>query len=290
MRELYAPHCSVCAAKEENPDIDFNLSDRVLKTVLRRIYDKYDVQHEIDPDLFRHTWMKLNDAVDEGMSVTFGEPNEAFLLELKTNNAVFAAFKTHRQQNDLAAMLMDESGKLRSYNDFRKATEPVIYDYNVNWLQTEYKTAVRSARTAARFRGYMDEKNQFPNIKWLPSRAANPREAHKKYYNNVRSINDPWWKTHYPGCVWGCQCDMENTGDAITHRGDSPVSPGEKPTPDTGGEVPTRDAGIDRNPAYTGSIFTDNHPYVKQAYPGAKKAVQEKLKKVAEENLTKNLI
>jgi len=285
MRELYTCHCPACAAKEDNTDISFNLDNRVLENVLRRIYEKFDVKHDIDPDLFSHTWTKLNEAVDEGVSVKFSEPNKDFIQELKTNNAVFAAFKTHRQQNDLASLLTDDKGKLRSYNDFRKATEPIVGDYNVNWLKTEYTTAVRSARTAARFRGYMKDKDLFPNLKWLPSRAAHPREAHMRYYDNVRSISDPWWKTHYPGCVWGCQCDMENTKEAITHRGDNPV-PGAEPTPDTAGDIPTRDAGIERNPAFTGSIFTDSHPYVKGAYPGAEQAVKEKMIEITKEDLS----
>ncbi len=238
--------------------------------MLKRIQNKFDVSAEIDPDLFAHTWSTLNSAVDKGFgTVKFGEPNYEFTQALKYNNAVFAAFKTHRQQNDLAALLADEKGNPRSFTDFRKATEPVIGAYNGRWLQTEHDTAIKCARTAAMFRQFEQNKDLFPNIKWMPSRALDPREAHKPYYNNIRALTDPWWKTHYPGSLWGCKCDVTNTADPITHIGDNPVGSGTV-TPDI---VPT--PGIDRNPAFTGSVFTDNHPYVKEAYKYAHAAVDQ---------------
>ena len=258
--------------------MDFSLDESVRNAVLKRIYEKFDVRDDIDPDLFEHARRCLDEAVESGLGaeISIGDPDPEFLRELKRNNAVFAAFKAHREQNDLAALLTDDEGNLRSYDSFRKASEPVIGRYNADWLHTEYVTAVSAARTAARFRLYMRDAGLFPNLRWLPSSAAEPRISHRAYYGNVRALTDPWWRTHYPGCVWNCQCDMENTDDPITHIGDRPVVPGEKPTRD--GATPAS-PGLDRNPAYTGSIFTDNHPYVTEAYEGAGKAVERLMEK-----------
>lgn len=274
MDSLYGRACPVCAGgKAERL---FSLPVWLKERILERIYAKFDVLKGIDPDLFRFTERALGDAVSSGFGeVRFGSPDYDFLEELERNNAVFAAFKTHRQQNDLAALLRDKDGNLRGFADFKKAAEPVIGKYNSSWLATEYNTAVRSARTAARFRKYMRDSDLFPNIRWLPSRSVDPREAHMLYYNTVRAISDPWWKTHYPGCLWNCKCDMENTADGITHIGDNPAVPSAVPT---GTGKPVSMPGLDRNPAYTGSIFTDNHPYVSKAYPGAEDAVREFLK------------
>lgn len=274
MDSLYGRACPVCAGgKAERL---FSLPVWLKERILERIYAKFDVLKDIDPDLFRFTERALGDAVSSGFGeVRFGSPDYDFLGELERNNAVFAAFKTHRQQNDLAALLRDKDGNPRGFADFKKAAEPVIGKYNTSWLATEYNTAIRSARTAARFRKYMRDSDLFPNIRWLPSRSADPREAHMPYYNTVRAISDPWWKTHYPGCLWNCKCDMENTADGITHVGDNPAVPGAVPT---GTGKPAAMPGLDRNPAYTGSIFTGNHPYVSKAYPGAEDAVREFLK------------
>ena len=137
--------------------MDFCLDESVRNAVLKRIYEKFDVRDDIDPDLFEHTRRHLDEAVESGLGaeIRFGDPDPEFLRELKRNNAVFAAFKAHREQNDLAALLTDDEGNLRSYDSFRKASEAVIGQYNADWLHTEYVTAVSAARTAACFRLYM---------------------------------------------------------------------------------------------------------------------------------------
>ena len=269
MEQLYTCACPVCA-KSEGEDGDIHLSEEELETILRQIYERdFDVETDIQRELYRQTLRLLNEAVDRVFTLV-EEENRAFVEELKHNNAVFAAFKTHRQQNDLAEELLDESGTPRSFGDFRKATAPIIGQYNVNWLQTEYLAAIRSARTAERFRRYMQDKDLYPNLRWLPSRAVEPREVHRQYYYQVRSLDDPWWLTHYPGCLWRCQCDMENTKDAITHVGDNPVTAEGVKVDDAGAASP----GLDRNPAFTGSLFTPTHPYITEAYPGAREAVE----------------
>ena len=188
---------------------------------------------------------------------------------------MFAAFKAHREQNDLAGLLVDDDGNARSFDSFRRAAAPVIGEYNVNWLQTEYATAVRVARTAVRFKQYEKDGDLYPNAEWLPSRAAEPRMSHRKYYHTVRRLADPWWETHYPGCVWGCQCDMRNTDKPVTHIGDNPAAPGAEPTTvPPSEEAGVRSPGLSRNPARSGELFSRDHPYFTSAYPGAKEAVE----------------
>ena len=243
----------------------------------------FDVEHKIDPDLFTDSCTALNEAVDRAvkLSVKWGKPDKGFIQELKRNNAVFAAFKAHREQNDLAGLLVDDDGNARSFDSFRWAAAPVIGEYNVNWLQTEYATAVRVARTAVRFKQYEKDGDLYPNAEWLPSRAAEPRMSHRKYYHTVRRLTDPWWETHYPGCVWGCQCDMRNTDKPITHIGDNPAAPGAEPTTvPPSEEAGVRSPGLSRNPARSGELFSRDHPYFTSAYPGAEKAVEKKMQTI----------
>ena len=243
----------------------------------------FDVEHKIDPDLFTDSYTALNEAVERAvkLSVKWGKPDKGFIQELKRNNAVFAAFKAHREQNDLAGLLVDDDGNARSFDSFRMAAAPVIGEYNVNWLQTEYTTAVRVARTAVRFKQYEKDGDLYPNGEWLPSRAAEPRMSHRKYYHTVRRLTDPWWETHYPGCVWGCQCDMRNTDKPITHVGDNPAAPGAEPTTvPPSEEAGVRSPGLSRNPARSGELFSRDHPYFTSAYPGAEKAVAKKMQTI----------
>lgn len=273
----------MCAA-DQNTLHTFSLDDNVLKKIWQRIQIKGRVKDSIDPDLFNQTATAINTAVDDAFGGTkMGDPNHIFIEQLKKSNDVFAAFKAHAEQNELAAELVDpDTGNLRSFGDFRKVVQPIIGSYNDTWLQTEYKAAVKSARTAEQFISYEDDEDIYPNLRWVPSRAVNPREAHIPYYNQIRRLHDAWWKTHYPGAVWGCQCDIENTDQPPTHIGDVPVSP----LAAIGGtkDNTTSSPGLSINPVESRSIFSSDHPYVTNAYAGAEKAVAKFLKEVDDGN------
>lgn len=278
MEKTYNCRCASCASIKAETNEDFSLDDEELLAVLRQIYDRdFDITADIQRVLWEHTRKFLDKAVDTAFKLSYKE-NKDFVEQLKYNNAVFAAFKTHRQQNDLAALLVDDEGKPRSFNDFRKAAEPVIAAYNVNWLETEYVTAIRSGRTAELFKRYERDKDLYPNVRWLPSRAADPRVSHMSYYNQVRSLKDKWWQTHYPGCLWNCQCDTENTNDKITHVGDRLATESEKAKSEA--KIPdTVSKGLDQNPAFSGSIFSKTHPYIAEADEAAREAVRKFIKK-----------
>lgn len=241
----------------------FGLADKIRDRILNRLRSKgFDVKNDIDPDLFAHTFDGLEKAVGKGFGkVKFGTPDYDFREQLRHNNAVFAAFKTHRQQNEMHALLTDEQGNLKSFDRFRKDTQGILQNYNVNWLRTEYDTAVRCARFASDFRGYQANKDLYPNLKWLPSVSVHPREVHKEFYNKVWPIDDPFWLTNYPGNLWNCKCRVTNTDEPPTNNSSIPKV---KPTP-----------GLDENPAISGSVFSPSHPYLKEASEEAKKAVED---------------
>jgi hypothetical protein len=256
MEHLYYAH--PCACVQGGIDYEINLPDDLLEKILKRIHAGSDTMKTLDPDLFFASLQEIDKAVDEGIpSVRWGEENKDFIDALKYNNAVFAAFKTHREQNDLHAQLVDSDGQLKDFSAFRKACQSIIGDYNGRWLKTEYDTAVKSARTAAKFIEYEKDEDIYPNLTWMPSTAVEPRETHKRYYHTVRAMRDPWFKTHYPGNEWGCQCDVNNTDSPITHQGDEPVGA-------IRNEIPPPGLGL--NPAFSKSIFSRTHPYVTEGY------------------------
>lgn len=258
------------------------LSDKIRDRVLNRLRSKgFDVDKDIEPDLFAHTFNQLDKALDIFGSPEWGTPDRDFLEALRHSEAVFAAFKTHQQQKELHEQLTDDEGKLKSFDQFRKDTEPIIQEYNVNWLRTEYDTAVRRARFAADWKRFEKDKDLYPNLKWLPSVSVNKREGHRVFYNRVWKADDPFWSTNYPGNLWNCKCGLTSTDEKIT-EGRTP-SGHDQPEP-----------GLDKNPGITGEMFTDTHPYIKGAGKEARKAVDKflnrnTLKTVGDEQLTRKV-
>lgn len=258
------------------------LSDKIRDRILNRLRSKgFDVDKDIEPDLFEHTFSQLDKALNVFGNPKWGTPDRDFLEALRHSNAVFAAFKTHKEQKELHNLLTDENGKIKSFDRFRKDTEKVIQNYNVNWLRTEYDTAVRRARFAADWKRFEKDKDLYPRLKWLPSVSVNKREGHKAFYNRIWNADDPFWITNYPGNLWNCKCSITSTEAPATET--KPSHSHDQPEP-----------GLDKNPGITGQMFTNTHPYIKEAGKEAKKAVDKFLKRhtletVGSEELTRKV-
>lgn len=241
--------------------------ESILKEALHNIYNNIvDVKGQIEPNLYKGTSQTYRQAVDEGFgTVKWGEPDYDFLQALKHNTDVLAAFKTHRQQNDIAALMLDDKGKLKPFRKFEQDVEGLIGKYNHNWITTEYNTAVIRARNAAKWKDFERDADIYPNLKWLETTSPDPdMTVHYHYWNRIWALTDPFWRRHYPGDRWSCKCGLTNTDDPVTDNSGIDHEPEDtKPTP-----------GIDTNSGLSGEIFTDTHPYVKEAYRGAEEAVK----------------
>lgn len=188
----------------------------------------------------------ISDAMDDGTE----EPDDAFLQAIKTNNEVFAAFRTHRMQNDIAKRMVDDKGELKSFSQFARDVRPYTDHQNRQWLRTEYNTAVIRAHQAADWRQFEAEKDVLPNLEWMPSTSPNPGKDHQTYWGTILPIDHPFWDQHRPGDRWNCKCSLRNTD----------VEPTPVPESGTGNDEPNR--GLENNPGKDGKLFSDKHPYM----------------------------
>lgn len=237
---------------------------------------------DIEEHLFDAFWQTYNQATDRGIAQSaYPNPDEDFIHALRYNNAVFAAFKTHRMQNDMAALLLDSNGNLKPFEQWAKDVQPIASHQCRNWLRTEYNTAVLRARQAADWQQFIREKDVLPNLRWMPSTSLHPGADHKIFWDTVRPVDDPFWDEHRPGDRWNCKCTLSSTDDPATPV---PTIPNE-PTPPAGTNP---HAGLDNNPGKDGKIFSDSHPYIANAYQGAKKAVEKFMKGINKEQKKTN--
>lgn len=235
-------------AAETPVEAPFVFDSHILAEALKNLYKrKYDPKKEIDPLLFSEVSRILGEAVDEG----FGNPDieDEFIRQLKSSTEVFSAFKTHRMGRDMAAKLLDDKGQLKSYRQFKQDVLPIASHHIDNWLKTEYNTAVRRAHLAADFERYKRNADILPNLRWEPSTSVNKRELHIPFYDRVWAIDDPFWADNFPGSLWNCKCGISPTDDPLTDNSDI-ITLDVKPH-----------KGLDGNPAVTGQIFSDDHPY-----------------------------
>lgn len=238
-------------------DVDYNIIDteRLLNKALNNIYRKRGGTGYIEPNLFELNNKPLQNGIDKTFKkagVEFGKRNEVFIDQFKHNTSVFAAFKTHKEQNELAKLMLNEKGDLRPWHEFRKEAETVIGSYNQTWLLTEYDTAVRAARMATNWKKFEERQHIYPNVEYMLSRSERKRLKHKEWVGTILPIDHPWWDKHAPPSAWGCKCWVRQTRAKVTEVPDD----GNDPTP----------LLFQNNPGKSGEfIVIDEHPYVKEA-------------------------
>lgn len=217
---------------------------------------------DIEINLFNEICDRINEATRKGLDESGTvDPDDDFRTAILRNNEVFAAFKVHRMQNDMARLLLDSNGNLKPFEQWRKEVMPIASHQVGQWLRTEYNTAVLRAHQAADWQQFEREKDVLPNLRWMPSTSVNPGKDHMVFWGTVRPIDDPFWNEHRPGDRWNCKCDLSSTDDPVTEIPD--FTKKDNPHP-----------GLDNNPGKDGKLFSDTHPYIANAYPGAKKAVE----------------
>ncbi|MDR0872183.1 MAG: hypothetical protein LBN27_01780 [Prevotellaceae bacterium] len=172
--------------------------------------------------------------------------------QLQANVSRFAAFKAYHATQQIDRQRADKDGVVRSDADYEKNARAVLNAFN-RYQVAEHNTAMARARTAKQFTDFRADpvRNELhPNLKWLPSRSANPREEHVKLYGIVLPKNHPFWQSNQPGNLWQCKCDIEETDEA-TFSGEIPKVRAQK--------------GLEGNPADTGEIFTEQTTYLQMS-------------------------
>lgn len=167
-------------------------------------------------------------------------------------------------QNDIAKLLIDpETGQLKSFDRWRRDIKGITDHYETDWLQTEYNTAVIRAHQAADWKHFLEEADVFPNVRWMPTTSITPDPLHQRYWQLKLTlpVNHPFWDEHHPGDRWNCKCSLQQTDEPVNAEALEGWTP------------PLPMPGLDNNPANDGKLFSDTHPYITEAYPGARDAV-----------------
>ena len=233
------------------------------------IYKGLNVRDEIEDNIFRETVLLFMDAASKGISQSsWPDVPDEFLSQLRTNTEIWAAFRTHRMQNDIASQLIDENGQLKKFDRWVEDIKGMTNHYVGPWLRTEYNTAVIRAHQAADWKHFEAEADVFQNVRWMPTTSPDQDPLHRQYWEKKLTlpINHPFWEKHRPGDRWNCKCTLQQTDEPVNDEVIRDFYP-----------VPQQ-AGLDNNPAKDGKIFSDSHPYVANAHPGARQAVEKAIR------------
>lgn len=219
---------------------------------MKNLYHVKKIEELAHTGTVRTIFQKLNNGIKEGVEMeinadTFYAQNPAFVQRLKTNTWYFSAAKNHADLVAMNNILIDEQGKLRTWNQFKKEAEKVV-GRSARYLKTEYVTAVASSRMAARWQKLQEQKHIYPNAKFYVVMDKNTTEICNPLHNVVVPLDHPLLKTHFPPNHFNCRTDVLGTS--------------EKPTPNSKITIPDIPENFRNNIGITGKIFSENSSYL----------------------------
>ena len=131
-----------------------------------------------------------------------------------------------------------------------------------HWLRTEYDTAVLRAHQAADWQQFERGERRITEFEVDALHLGQSRERpHGILGGRFAPSTTRSGASIGRGDRWNCTCDLSSTDDPVTEIPDFTTN--DNPHP-----------GLDNNPGKDGKLFSDTHPYIANAYPGAKKAVK----------------
>lgn len=197
------------------------------------------------------------------LNFQFSDKDYDLAQQLKRNIYVFAAFKNH---SNIMAMVeaLQEDGKIVDFNTFKEKAEQIARVYNIDWLRTEYQTAIAQAQMAVKWNDIQRDKQQLPLLRYEAVNDERTRPAHAALHGVTLPVDDPFWEEYYPPNGFNCRCIVRQLV-----AGNEIVKPESLPT------IKETPSSFLNNAGITGQLYSEEHPYFKEVTKVQKAAILE---------------
>ena len=145
--------------------------------------------------MWREMLRILNDAAAKGIAQSGSNHNDEFFRAIRHSNEVFSAFKVHAMGVSMADKLLDENGRLKSFDRWLNDVQGITSHHIGSWLRTEYDTAVLRAHFAADWQEFVANKDILPNLRWMPTTSPDAEATHRVYWEKKLTlpVDHPFW-------------------------------------------------------------------------------------------------
>lgn len=203
----------------------------------------------------------LYNAISEKLLSAFGSvngsPSPSLLRELSENIYMFSGAKVYQQIQDISLLAGDEN--IKSFANFRDEALSIYDQYNKNWLETEYNTAIGQAQSATRWEQIEQQKGELPFLQYSAVIDPNTSDICSSLDSVCLPVDDPFWDVNTPLNHFNCRCTViqhdktDATAIGITSKEDA--------------DRATAEITEKRQPLFEGNsgkdrlIFGKEHPY-----------------------------
>jgi hypothetical protein len=182
-------------------------TDKQINALIEGIYSGEITEYNIPDKLYFAIADYLKKALYTGFG---GVPSDfigtdfALLEELRTNIYMFSAAKSYTELKAMTGLLMD-GDKVRPFSDFKKVCKDTFDVYNVDYLQSEYNTALASGDMAVKWDSIQRDKAILPVLRYVTT-GGDVCPICKPLDNTTLPADDKFWETRYPPNHFNCYC------------------------------------------------------------------------------------
>ena len=201
--------CKFCEIVNVEPNL-FNEDE--IDRFIQGIYDGIINIRSLDTQTYLKVASRLTDGVYKGFGknlndVLYLSEDYQMLYALRDNVFIFSGAKQYQQVRHMSSLLTD-NGKIVPYNEFKKQVTPIYNDYNYNYLNAEYNSAIAQSRTASQWMDIERNKGLFPYLQYQTAGDGRVRPEHAALNNIIKKVGDPFWDKFMPPNGWNCRCDV----------------------------------------------------------------------------------
>ena len=184
--------------------------ENLIELIFFGLVDPYNLPE----NLYLGTGAVLTDAIYKALNITAEQitylqaEQKLFFESLKNNAYQFSGAKTLNQVLELSSALLDESGSVVSYKDFKSKANEILTTYNKNYLRTEYDHAFNTSQMSQKWNEAKDNKELFPYLQYLTQGDLRVRKDHEALDLIIKKVDDKFWGTYYPPNGWNCRCNV----------------------------------------------------------------------------------
>jgi SPP1 gp7 family putative phage head morphogenesis protein len=233
--------------------------DELSKKIVRKIWDGNDPGADVLNRILV-TGKALTDALNESWSrdISYDSPDLYALHSMEMNLYHFSSLREQSLVGVINQMLLDkEKLNIRTFEEFEAVAQPLLDNYNRNWLRTEYNFAVATGQMSSRWFELKENKDIYS--RWIYRTVGDDlvRVKHADLDGKVFLIEDENAAAIWPPNDWNCRCE----GQSDTEENND-VSSGAKELHNMQWtEKQLRMFGFNR--AEAGKVFTADQMYMK---------------------------
>lgn len=182
--------------------------------LMQSLHDGRVNKYALPVDLYFAIADHLKQGLYEGFDMTFSEAafgsiDYQLIAEMRENIYIFSAAKTYQQVREMTETLASEQGIL-PFNEFKREAMKIYDKYNVDWLKSEYNTAIGQAQTANKWKTIVQEQDVMPYLRYDAIGDACP--ICKPLDGLIAPVNHAIWRKISPLNHFNCFCIVLQEG------------------------------------------------------------------------------